>query len=281
MLRFGVRGHDVAGDNFESWVDNIKDLGFCCTQLALKKAIKDFNVDREAMTPGMALYMKSVFEKKGVDVAVLGCYLNLATPDEEELKETLKTYMTNIRFAAHLNAGMVGTETGAINKEYKYEPANHSEEALQVFIERLKIVVKYAESMGVLFGIEPVWNHTMYDIKRTRQVLDAVNSPNLVVILDTVNLLNGDNYMKQDDIIKEAFELIKEEIAVLHIKDFVVEDGKVKSKPMSLGEGILNLPLLMSYAKKYKPCIHVLLEGSTPDNVKKSVEYMNKVYAEV
>ena len=127
MLRLGIRAHDMEKCSFEQLIENISNKGFCCTQLALKKAITEFNVNREAMSPGMALYMKEVFDKNKVDVAVFGCYLNLANPDPKQLAQIQKNYEAHIRFASLLGCGMVGTETGAVNVEYKYEPANHSE----------------------------------------------------------------------------------------------------------------------------------------------------------
>lgn len=277
-LRLGIRGHDMEAAPFEEWVANIKKKGFCCTQLALKKAIHDFNVNNEAMTPGMAMYMRQVFAENKVDVSVLGCYLNLADPNKENLKKTMDTYKANIRFAALLGCGMVGTETGAVNEEYRYEPANHSEEALEIFIENCREIVKYAESMGVILAIEPVYNHIVYDCKRARKVLDAIHSPNLQIIFDPVNVISVDNYKNQDEILEEAFDLLRDEIIAIHSKDFVIEDNKVISK--ITGQGILNYDLLMSLVKKYKPLVHVLLEGTSPENVESAKEYVIRKYRE-
>lgn len=277
-LRLGIRGHDMEAAPFEEWVANIKKKGFCCTQLALKKAIHDFNVNNEAMTPGMAMYMRQVFAENKVDVSVLGCYLNLADPNKENLKKTMDTYKANIRFAALLGCGMVGTETGAVNEEYRYEPANHSEEALEIFIENCREIVKYAESMGVIFAIEPVYNHIVYDCKRARKVLDAIHSPNLQIIFDPVNVISADNYKDQDDILREAFDLLRDEIVAIHSKDFVIEDNRVISK--ITGQGILNYDLLMSLVKKYKPLVHILLEGTSPENVESAKEYIIRKYRE-
>lgn len=280
MIRLGIRGHDMEKVSFENLVSNISKKGFCCTQLALKKAITEFNVNREAMTPGMAMYIKKIFEQNNVDIAVLGCYLNLANPDPAQLYEIVKNYEAHIRFASLLGCGMVGTETGAVNTEYKYEEANHSEEALNIFIKNLKPIVKYAESMGVIFAVEPVYKHIMNDIKRTRKVLDAIDSPNLRVIFDPVNVMSGDNYKHQDEIIEEAFDLLKEEIAVLHIKDFIIKDGEPSSRNLTVGDGLLNVPLVMKLAKQHKPFIHMLLEDSVPENALQSKAYIEKVYSE-
>lgn len=278
MMRIGVRGHDMERVPFEELVSNIKKKGFDCTQLALPKAIYEFNVSEEAMTPGMALYIKQVFAENKVDVAVLGCYHNLANPNKEQLRETMELYKTHIRFASLLGCGVVGTETGAVNERYKYEPANHSEEALQIFINNLREVVGYAEKMGVIMCIEPVWGHIVYNIKRARQVLDAINSPNLQIIFDPVNVISIENYEKQDEIITEAFTLLRKEIAVIHAKDFIVEDGQVKS--VISGRGMLNYDLLMKLIKEHKPHIHVLLENTKPENVFEAKEFVERKYEE-
>lgn len=89
-----------------------------------------------------------------------------------------------------------------------------------------------------------------------------------------------DNYRNQDDMIKEAFDLIGEEIDVLHIKDFVVKDGNIVSRQIAVGEGLLNLPLLMKLAKEKKPMIHMLIEDSVPENVLVSSAYIKKCYEE-
>lgn len=277
-LRLGIRGHDMEEAPFEEWVANMRKKGFCCTQLALKKAIRDFNVDNEAMTPGMAMYMRQVFAENKVDVSVLGCYLNLADPNKESLKKTKETYKANIRFAALLCCGMVGTETGAVNEEYRYEEANHSEEALKIFTESCQEIVEYAEKMGVIFAIEPVYNHIVYDCGRARKVLDAIHSPNLQIIFDPVNVISMDNYMNQDEMLKEAFELVGNEIVAIHSKDFVVEDNRIVSK--ITGEGDLNYDLLMKLVKTHKPLIHILLEGTSPENVEFAKEYLIKKYRE-
>ncbi len=279
-LRLGVRGHDMPKAPFDELVKSISEAGFCCTQLALGKAIRDFSVSNEAMTSGMADYMKKVFEQNRVSVSVLGCYKNLANPDEEQLNKIIASYMHHIRFAKFLECGMVGTETGAVNTEYKYTPENHTDAALHVFIENLKKIVEYAEQMGVCIGIEPVYKHIMCNVERTRKVLDAVHSPNLRVILDPINLLNAENEKQHEKIVEEAFEVLGNEIDAIHIKDYVVKDGIIVYEKLTVGEGNFNIPHFLGILKARKPFINVLLEASTPENVQKSCEYIRKCYKE-
>ena len=186
-MQIGLRLHDAAKLPLEERLAVVREQGFTCGHLALSKVLDKQYAAPEALTPGYAMYLKNLFAKNELDIAVLGCYLNLANPNPDKLKEIVDKYKAHIRFAAHLGCGVVGTETGAPNEEYKYEPACHTEEALELFIKNLRPVVEYAEKMGVIFAIEPVWKHIVCNPKRARRVLDAINSPNLQIILDTAD----------------------------------------------------------------------------------------------
>lgn len=275
-MQFGIRLHDAVQAPVEERLKIVKEQGFTCAHVALSKVISENSVAPEALTPGYAMYLRRLFDKYELDCAVLGCYLNLATPDAAQLKAAQEKYMANIRFAAHLGAGVVGTETGAPNVEYKFEEACWNEESLQIFIRNLRPVVKYAEQMGGLVAIEPVMRHIVCNPVRARRVLDEIGSPNLRIILDPVNLLEIYNYEKQDEIIDEAIELLGKDVAVLHVKDFAITDGRLVSVPV--GQGQCHWDRIMPYMKKEKPYMHATLEDTRPDNAVAALNYISEIY---
>ena len=222
------------------------------------------------------MYLKRLFDKNELDCAVLGCYLNLANPDEKQLRTTQDKYLANIRFAAHMGVGVVGTETGAPNTEYKFEEACWSDWALERFIDGLRPVVEYAEKMGVLVAMEPVVRHIVCNPVRARKVLDEINSPNLRIILDPVNLLESYNYEKQDEIFDQAIELLGKDVAVLHVKDFVIQDGRLISVPVGFGQ--CHWDRIMPYMKKEKPYMHATLEDTKPENAVEALHYIQGIY---
>ncbi|MFG6368500.1 MAG: sugar phosphate isomerase/epimerase [Lachnospiraceae bacterium] len=275
-MQFGIRLHDAVQAPIEERLKRIKEQGFTCAHIALSKVISENSVAPQALTPGYAMYLRRLFDKNEIDIAVLGCYLNLANPDSVQLRTIQEKYMANIRFAAHLGAGVVGTETGAPNVEYKFEEACWNEESLQIFIKNLRPVVKYAEQMGVLMAIEPVVRHIVCNPARARRVLDEIASPNLRIILDPVNLLESYNYENQDAIFDEAIELLGKDIAVLHVKDFVIKGGKFISVPV--GQGQCHWDRIIPYMKKEKPYMHATLENTKPDNAVAALNYITKIY---
>jgi len=279
-MQLGIRFHDTDENlSFEERIKAIHDQGFSCTHIALSKAIKTNSVDNAALTPGYATYLRKLFAANDVDLAVLGNYLNLAHPDPDALAKITEKYLAHIRFASMLGVSVVGTETGCPNSEYKFVPECHTEEAYQIFLKNVRPVVSYAEKMGVIFAIEPVYRHIIWNPKVARRLLDDVASPNLQIILDPVNLLDMPNYMHQNEIVDEAIELLGKDVAIVHIKDYVIEDGKCKSVPVGFGQ--MDYKNLISYIKKEKPFVQCTLEETTPDNAVWCREHVEKIYKEV
>lgn len=278
-MQLGIRLHDTTRLPFAERIADVHRLGFACGHLALAKVIDEFPTTDEALTPGLAMYIKNVFAENHVDIAVLGCYLNLADPRQESLEKTIHRYMAHIRFASWLGCGVVGTETGAPNETYSFTPECHTEEALQLFLKNVRPVIKYAEQMGVVFAIEPVYRHIVWNPRQARRVLDEIASPNLQIIFDPVNLLDMANYQDREAVIGEAIELLGPDIAMVHLKDFCIEDGKMISLGCGLGE--MDYTDILRFMKERKPYIHATLEDTKPENNQQVREFILRKYEEV
>ena len=275
MIRYGLRLHDAAKLPLEEQLKTVRAQGFTCVHLALSK-IQGMTADPSALTPGYAMYLKHAFEDAGLDIAVLGNYLNLATPDPEALKRNQEKYTAHLRFASLLGAGVVGTETGNPNTDYSYDPErSHTDEALETFITNLKPVVKDAERFGVILAIEPVWRHIVCSPRRARTVLDEINSPNLQIIFDPVNLLDEANIDCREEVLNEAMTLLEKEIAVIHLKDYKKETG-VRTC-MAAGLGDMDYRPVLKFAKEKKPFIQATLENTKPDNAEEAREFLRKL----
>lgn len=277
-MQLGIRLHDIEKGTLEHRLAVAHEQGFKCGHLALSKVISEYSVDDSALTPGFALYLKHIFAENKLDVAVLGCYLNLANPNPEKLAKIKNRYMAHIRFASLLGTGVVGTETGAVNEEYKMEDANFTDEALDIFIENLRPIVEYAEKMGVILAIEPVCRHIVCNPVRARKVLDTIHSPNLQIIFDPVNLLEIWNYEQREEIIAEAIELLGKDIAMVHIKDFVIKDDKMVS--VAAGTGMMDYTQIIKFIKEQKPYVHVTLENTVPENAVEARKYIQGLWDE-
>ena len=285
MLQVGIRLHDVNTNGnpeektMQARAEKAKLEGFSCVHLAYQKVMGQVCFDDAALNEGLACYTKRVFQREGLDIAVLGCYLNLAHPDPEELAKIKSRYFGHLRVAALAGCSVVGTETGAPNAQYKLDANTHSKEALDTFIRNLSEVVERAEHWGVSMAIEPVWNHIVYNADRAVEVLKAVRSPNLRIILDPVNLLCMENADDREEIFQDAFEKLRDHIAVVHIKDFVRRDGKLVS--VAAGTGEMRYENLLRMVKQSKPFVQATLENTTNENAVQARELIERIYREV
>ena len=281
-MQIGIRLHDVNAkepdelQTLEARAAKARVEGFSCVHLALAKCVKGVTFDGAALTEGLAAYVRRVFRQSELDVAVLGCYLNLAHPDEGQIREFQSRYYGNLRVAALAGIGMVGTETGAPNAAYKLDADTHGEAALHTFMRNLEPVVACAEHYGVTMAIEPVWNHIVYNADRALEVIRGIGSRNLRIIFDPVNLLGMENVDERQRVIADAMDKLCDHIAMVHIKDFRREDGKLVS--IAAGTGEMDYTDILRFIKARKPFIQATLENTTNDNAVASREMLERIY---
>jgi len=274
-MQLGIRLHDSENLPLEQRLAAVRAQGFTCAHIALAK-LGNVPATNTSMTPGYATYLRRTFETAGIDIAVLGCYLNLAHPDPVKLHELQQRYIAHMRFASLLGCSVVGTETGSPNAEYAFDiEASRTEEALETFITNLKPVVKAAESFGVIVAIEPVYKHIVHSPERASRVLDEIESPNLQIIFDPVNLLHPDNLDRRDEILGEAMDLLGDDIAIIHLKDYVLEDGEMKAVGCGFGE--MKYDDIVKFAVEKKPYIQATLENTKPDTAERSRLFIKSI----
>lgn len=284
-MQLGIRLHDVNTgltpelQTMEARAEQARQEGFSCVHLAFSKVIGGFTFDDCALTEGLAAYARRVFSRAGLDVAVLGCYLNLAHPDPDKLREIQSRYFGHLRVAALMGAGVVGTETGAPNPEYKMDANTHTQAALEAFIRGLAPVVEQAEHWGVTMAIEPVWKHIVYDADQAVKVLRAIASPNLRIILDPVNLLYPGNVDQADRVIGQAIDKLGDRVAVVHLKDYIPQGDDLKA--LAAGTGEMDYTAILRFMKDRKPCIQATLENTRNENAVAAREFLQRLYDEL
>ena len=285
MIQIGIRLHDVnssapaALQTLESRAAKAREEGFSCVHLALSKCIAGVGFDDAALTEGLAAYVRRVFRAEELDVAVLGCYLNLAHPDEDELRGIQSRYYGNLRVAALAGIGMVGTETGAPNAAYKRDANTHSEQALHTLMRNLEPVVDRAERCGVTLAVEPVLNHIVYNPDRALELIRGIGSRNLRIIFDPVNLLGPENVDDRERVLGEAMDKLCDHIAMVHLKDYVRGEGKLVS--VAAGTGEMDYTEILRFLKARKPYIQATLENTCNENAVSSRCLIEELYASV
>lgn len=276
MLNLGVRAHDFGKLPVDELAAQIASHGLSAVQLAPTKAIAGFDADAGRLSPGFARQVSEAFRRQHLQIAVLGCYINLGERDAAQRQPQLKRFKEYIRFARDFGCSVVGTETGSLHSDFSAHPENQGEEAFQIVLGGVRELVREAEKFGVFVCIEGVERYVISSPQRLRRLIDEVDSPNLQAILDPVNLLSAANYKSQDAIMADAFELLGDYICIVHAKDFTIVDGQFQE--VSAGQGQLNYRALLQWIKHHKPSVQVLLENTHPATIAETVRFMRSAY---
>ncbi|MBY0010502.1 sugar phosphate isomerase/epimerase family protein [Paenibacillus typhae] len=276
-LHLGIRAHDFPGHSLPELIAKLKHYRFSHIQLAVRKSFPASVPSLSSLSPGTAVYYGESFRQAGIKIAVLGCYVNIIDPDPCKRQQALQDFSTHLRLARDFGASLVGTETGSVGNGYTTD--NFTEEAFQDVVASVKWMVAEAERFGVTVGIEAGQNHPLHNVRLTKRLLELVPSNNLQIILDCANLMSPDNYRQQEQVIAEALELLGDRIAVIHLKDFTVEDGKIVIVPV--GQGQLHFAPILQYMKYRRPHIQGLLESTTEPFLQESVDFLHRLYNEV
>ena len=255
-MRIGTRGHDLPYTNAKSLMEGCKRLGIETLQLALPKSFPDIDWQPGVFSPGLAAQIKREMDANGVQIPVLGCYIDPVHPDDAVRQAELNKFAEHMLFAKFLGADMIGTETGAYAGFGAAE--SRSEAAYQRLVEGFRPLIARAEKLGVMIGVEGVTGHTLYCPQRMQRFLQDLDSPNLFVIFDPVNLIDITNYRQQREIMDEVFSLYGDRIAALHLKDFVIEDTAMRF--CLAGDGLLDMAYLANRIRAKKPGIDIILE---------------------
>lgn len=278
-MNIGIRAHDLETRPLEQLVKEIADKGLTSVQLALAKSFPSINTSLGSLSPGMAWQIGQQFKKRDVQVAVLGCYINMIHPDLEERRKGLERFKEHIRFARDFGCSIVGSETGNVQEEIAFTVKNFEEKPFLEVVESVRELVIEAEKFGVIVGIEAGVNHPIYSPQSMKRLLDIVSSNNLQVIFDPVNYLTVDTYKNQNEIFEEAFELYGDRIVIIHAKDFIVEGNELKT--VAVGKGLLNYDVVLKWVKANKPHVNILLEETKEPYIEESVVFLKDTYARV
>lgn len=272
----GARAHDFGMNENMTFVQRahlIKACGYESIQLAPAKMLEEIP-DVHSITMQNIETIQEVLVDAKLPVSILGCYIEPSVEDKEERLRNVETFKQNLVFAKHLDTPIVGTET----TNFSMFAEADREKAFARLVDSVKRMAETAEKEGVYIGVEPVAEHTMNTPEMTRRLIDEVGSDKVKVIFDASNLLLPETVSKQDEIFKSVYELLGSEIEIIHLKNFVIEEGRKKS--VELEKGVVDFKKIFAWLNIYKPNIPALREESTREMDVADLNYIKQLCAQ-
>lgn len=268
--KIGVRGHDYGALMPKALCETLKKDGYKALHLALKKSFGEMET---YLGEDQAKSLGTLLKNEAVKLSVLGCYLNYSQFDEEKRQANLQKCFRHLERAHDFGAACIASETFTLNSDNKRHPEDLTEIGYSRVVESYQQIMAKAEKEAVDFAVEPVALHIINTPQRLQRLKEDLNSPRFKVIFDPVNLITPDNYQDQRTIMDEMLTLFKDEIIVLHAKDFVIEEGC--KKIVAPGEGLLDYDYLMKGIKGLKQGVDVIAEGNPRETLNETYRFLS------
>lgn len=271
-MKIGVRAHDYGRLGIEVMAETLQTAGYACTQLAMPKAFREIDSYMDVNLQ-MIERIRRAFEGRKIEIAVLGCYVDLGNPDKEIRENAVKLFKRCLVINKELGAEVVGTETACTwlcgeerNCWYPY------------MLDSVKRVVEEAVKLDVKVAIEPVWGHPLYDVEKVCQVMDAVQEKeHLRLIFDASNVWGTAESEEQGNYWKEWMEGIGEYVSALHLKNLMF-DEKGKQRGCMLGEGVIDYTTIAEWIRKNKSDMYLLREEMNPARAEEDICFMKEKF---
>jgi len=273
-IRYGTLAHTFGCLPLKSLTATLQNYDIDFVQLALSKAIQDIDTSTGKLSPGLANYIGEQFDRAGIRIGVLGCYINPIHPDPVIRRLEIDRFKEHLRYARQFGAPMVATETGALTTFQAQDPLHYEEIGWDILRATVEELAEEAEKWGVFLGLEGVCTHTLSTPDKMRRILDEIPSGNIGVVLDPCNFI-GDAVDMQDQIVDDAFRLFGDRIILAHLKD-IYQDGE-RIYHGKAGGGHFHTEAFLSKLQKYKPMIDLSLEDITNLEINETVALLKNI----
>lgn len=276
MMKIGARAHDFGKKEAEMLFEDIMATGYTGIQLAFKKAIKGVN-GPEDLDEVFIEGMRKTVQKSGMDIPVLGCYIEPSYIDEVKRKTEVSAFLHQMKIAKVLGAGCIGTETTNL---IKLEDSR--EKGMLSLKASLNEMIIHAEELELDVAVEPVYYHVMNTPERTKEIIESIPSKRLKVIFDPVNLLSPEDVKDQKKLWDRSFECFGDRITAVHLKGIKLdEQGNLVSS--SFKDSIIDYPYIMKKLRAYmkegliKEDLYLLREEVKPEHAREDYQFIKEL----
>lgn len=279
-MKVAFRTHDLGVKGLDGAIDKLHKSGIDAVQLVVYKFMDEVKYAPDGIDASMAEKIGTALKEADIKVPLIGAYFNPVHSNKQKVENCFEVFKDYLKYARLLGSDIVGSETGSYNDDkWTYNPLNRTQEALNIVIDTFSKLADYAAEQGVYIGMEGAAGHVCYDVATLKKAIDAINKPNVKVIFDIYNYLDMSNYSNYLQIFEQGLKTFAGKIVVFHMKDFVIEDDKIKQ--VAPGKGLFDYPKLLSMIKAYDKDAVLVLEGTTGEDIIPCTKFVKELWEQV
>ncbi|MCY2988783.1 MAG: sugar phosphate isomerase/epimerase [Planctomycetota bacterium] len=264
-MQIGILLGTFSRPTLEARLDAVKACGLDCVQLSLDCAGLPSMPNQIA--PELAARMRRAAEDRRIVIAAVAGTFNMSHPDPEQRRAGLRQLRVLASACQGLGTSKIHLCTGTRDPEnmWRRHADNDSPEAWRDMVACVREAVEIAQETGVILAFEPEVNNVVDSAKKSRRLLDEINSPHLKVTMDAANIFHAGELARMDEVLDQAFALVGKDIVLAHAKD-LSHDGDAGHE--AAGRGRLDydryLQLLHTHGFRGPLLLHGLAESQVP-----------------
>ncbi len=272
-MKLMARAHDLGVKGAENINNEVVSLGLDGVQLVVYKSIDGVSYSSGQLTNEKAREIGAQIRENGKEIALIGAYFNPVHPNTDKITNGVAVFKDYLSLASDLGCSYVGSETGSYNGDpWIYHPQNHSDEALDRVVATFGELASCAEQHDVNIAMEGAFGHVCHTPERLFEVVERIGKPNIKFIFDLYNYLDISNVDSTYEILKRGLSLFGDRILLFHIKDFVIENGKLKQ--CGVGKGVLDYDRILAAIYAHNKNAILVLEGTVGEDLPFAVSYL-------
>ncbi len=181
----------------------------------------------EAIDPAVIAQIQAEMKSRQIGMAAVSGTFNMAHPDPQIRLDGLRRLAILSAVCKAIGTAIITLCAGSRDPQdmWRWHDENTSPAAWRDMLETMGAAVKIAENAGVTLAFEPERATVVYNARLARELLTRIASPNLKVVLDPANIIDGRDPAAIPQVIDEAFDLLGDAIVLAHAKDKGPDDG--------------------------------------------------------
>ena len=208
---------------------------------------------------------KAAMKKHDIRIAEVGAWCNPLDPNTQVAEKNIQYMIERLRLAEELEADTCVNILGSKNKDCWDGPCveGYSEEFFNESVAVMQRVIDAVNPVHTRLSFEMMPFYFLDGPEEYLRFLKAIDRKATGVHLDICNTMNTPRRLYNNtEFIKHTFELLRDRIVTLHLKDIrlVPNSGVAKFEEVLIGDGNIDYVTLLEEIKKLPADIPAMLE---------------------
>jgi sugar phosphate isomerase/epimerase len=217
--------------------------------------------------------VRNALDERQLTMAAVSGTFNMIHPDLRKRREGLRHLRVLARACRDLGTQVITLCTGTRDPENMWQahPDNHTPEAWRDLQVSMTEALEVAEATDVTLAFEPEAANVVDSARKAFDLLDALRSPRLKVVIDPANLFHRGEIFRMHDMLNESFELLGRYIILAHAKDL-----DSHSKHVAAGKGLLDYDCYLDGLRKIGFTGPLIVHGLDESEVGECLTFLRK-----